>query len=180
MPRRTFAAPVFGIITPPQRRGPISLRDEFLPPARQPCVQTPRLDLFERYPVEPRRARVGVGALVGVKEDVLATDLVEQVETLLRFRLRLTTKLSLKDSDPLGRFEAHRQSPFPLRLQKHDQKSRTFPPPELPAEVRRCRAGGGALSCLRADLRPPLKRNVQFSRIPLSWIGMRSLKRGYQ
>jgi hypothetical protein len=31
-----------------------------------------------------------------------------------------------------------------------------------------CRVGGGALSCLRADLRPPLKRNVQFSRIPLS------------
>jgi hypothetical protein len=51
---------------PPQRRGPIRLRDEFLPQAHQPCVQTPRLDLFECYPVDPRRARVGVGALVGV------------------------------------------------------------------------------------------------------------------
>ena len=31
-----------------------------------------------------------------------------------------------------------------------------------------CRVGGGALDCSRADLRPPLKRNVRFSRIPLS------------
>src|SRR5271165_827350 len=44
----------------------------------------------------------------------------------------------------------------------------------------RCRVGGGSLSCLRADLRPPLKRNVQFSRIPLSWMGLRSLERRYQ
>src|ERR1700720_370946 len=33
---------------------------------------------------------------------------------------------------------------------------------------RRCRVGGGALSCLRACLRPPLKLDVQFSRIQLS------------
>jgi hypothetical protein len=44
----------------------------------------------------------------------------------------------------------------------------------------RCRVGGGALSRLRADLRPPLKLDVQFSRIQLSWMGLRSLKRGYQ
>jgi len=31
-----------------------------------------------------------------------------------------------------------------------------------------CRVGGGALSCLRACLRPPLKLDVQFSRIQLS------------
>ena len=33
---------------------------------------------------------------------------------------------------------------------------------------------------LRADLRPPLKLDVQFSRIQLSWMGLRSLKRRYQ
>jgi len=43
-----------------------------------------------------------------------------------------------------------------------------------------CRVGGGALSCLRANLRPPLKLDVQFSRIQLSWMGLRSLKRRYQ
>ena len=40
----------------------------------------------------------------------------------------------------------------------------------------RCRVGGGALSDLGADLRPPLKLDVQFSRIQLSWMGLRSLK----
>jgi hypothetical protein len=44
----------------------------------------------------------------------------------------------------------------------------------------RCRVGGGALSDLGADLRPPLKLDVQFSRIQLSWMGLRSLKRRYQ
>lgn len=42
------------------------------------------------------------------------------------------------------------------------------------------RVGGGALSDLGADLRPPLKLDVQFSRIQLSWMGLRSLKRRYQ
>jgi hypothetical protein len=40
----------------------------------------------------------------------------------------------------------------------------------------RCRVGGGALSDLGADLRPPLKLDVQFSRIQLSWMALRSLK----
>jgi hypothetical protein len=31
-----------------------------------------------------------------------------------------------------------------------------------------CRVGGGALDCSRAGLRPPLKLDVQFSRIQLS------------
>src|SRR5271166_5752405 len=44
----------------------------------------------------------------------------------------------------------------------------------------RCQVGGGALSDLGAYLRPPLKLDVQFSRIQLSWIGLRSLKRRYQ
>ena len=47
-------------------------------------------------------------------------------------------------------------------------------------ENRARRVGGGALSCLRACLRPPLKLDVQFSRIQLSWMGLRSLKRRYQ
>src|SRR5258708_24559378 len=34
--------------------------------------------------------------------------------------------------------------------------------------VHRCRVGGGALDCSRADLRPPHKLDVQFSRIQLS------------
>jgi hypothetical protein len=34
--------------------------------------------------------------------------------------------------------------------------------------AKRCRVGGGALDCSHADLRPPLKLDVQFSRIQLS------------
>src|SRR5271166_362219 len=56
---------------------------------------------------------------------------------------------------------------------------RPLPSPGV-TRLRRCRVGGGALSCLRANLRPPLKLDVQFSRIQLSWMGLRSLKRRYQ
>src|SRR5271157_3987198 len=35
-------------------------------------------------------------------------------------------------------------------------------------DLQPCRVGGGALDCSRADLRPPLKLDVQFSRIQLS------------
>jgi hypothetical protein len=34
--------------------------------------------------------------------------------------------------------------------------------------LHRCRVGGGALRCLGANLRPPLKLDVRFSRIQLS------------
>src|SRR5208282_5077173 len=34
--------------------------------------------------------------------------------------------------------------------------------------LHRCRVGGGALDCSRAGFRPPLKLDVQFSRIQLS------------
>src|SRR5277367_6701082 len=34
----------------------------------------------------------------------------------------------------------------------------------------RCRVGGGALSCLRANLRPPLKLDVQFSSYEGNWV----------
>src|SRR5271157_1187552 len=57
---------------------------------------------------------------------------------------------------------------------------RPLPSPGVPRLQRYCRVGGGALSDLGADLRPPLKLDVQFSRIQLSWIGLRSLKRRYQ
>src|SRR5260221_6059168 len=44
--------------------------------------------------------------------------------------------------------------------------------PERPADFKKimlsCRVGGGALDCSRADLRPPHKLDVQFSRIQLS------------
>src|SRR5271165_1361456 len=56
---------------------------------------------------------------------------------------------------------------------------RPLPSPGV-TRLQRCRVGGGALSCLRANLRPPLKLDVQFSRIQLSWMGLRSLKRRYQ
>src|ERR1039457_378533 len=49
--------------------------------------------------------------------------------------------------------------------------------PSFVRRLRRCRVGGGALSCPRADLRPPLKLDVQFSRIQLSWMSLRSLER---
>ena len=67
-----------------------------------------------------------------------------------------------------GRWEdAHAAAARALRLSPRDPFSTM------------CRVGGGALSCLRADLRPPLKRNVRFSRIPLSWMGLRGLERRY-
>jgi len=54
-----------------------------------------------------------------VGQDVLAADLViEQVEAEFRLRLRLTIKLPLKGPDLIGCFEAHGQSPPPLRLRK--------------------------------------------------------------
>src|SRR5271169_143421 len=117
--QRTFAAPWLRDHHPSHRRGPIRLQGEFLTQARQPCVQALRLDLCERHPVHPGRTRIGAGKPVGVAEDVLAVDLVvEQVEAERRLRLRLTIKLPLKGPDLIGCFEAHRQSPPPLRLRK--------------------------------------------------------------
>ena len=55
----------------------------------------------------------------------------------------------------------------PAEAQMHPRRTKfqTFLASE---RARRCRVGGGALSCLRACLRPPLKLDVQFSRIQLS------------
>src|SRR5271166_3663953 len=72
-------------------------------------------------------------------------------------------------------------SPIPLTsfASKTRPEVRGLPSPGV-TRLQRCRVGGGALSCLRANLRPPLKLDVQFSRIQLSWMGLRSLKRRYQ
>src|SRR5215469_6631107 len=54
-----------------------------------------------------------VGDRPSVSQNVLAVDLVvEQVETVGRFRLRLTIQLSLKGPDLFRCFQAHRQSPL--------------------------------------------------------------------
>jgi len=65
---------------------------------------------------------------------------------------------------------------FPLAPALRSTDSAAFAPADASAVgflrfVRRlhcCRVGGGALDCSRADLRPPHKLDVQFSRIQLS------------
>ena len=76
------------------------------------------LDLIEGHPFHARRARIGAGEHIGVGQNVLAADLVvEDVEAEGGLRLRLTIELSLKVPGLVGRFEAHRQSPPPRRLE---------------------------------------------------------------
>src|SRR5215471_10927877 len=109
---RTLASSVLRYHHPPHRIGPVRLRDQFLAQACQPCLQVPFLDLLEAHPVHARSPRIAACELVGVQQDVLATDLVvEHIEAESRLRLRLAIELSLKAPDFIWRYQAHRQSP---------------------------------------------------------------------
>src|SRR5215471_16388668 len=103
----------------PYRIGPVRLRNQFLAQARQPCLQAFLLDLRKRYLIHTWRSRIGAGEPVGMQQDVVPANLVvEHIETEGGLRLRLAIELSLKVPDLIGCFKAHRQSPFPLHLQK--------------------------------------------------------------
>src|SRR6476659_7787267 len=103
---------------------------------------------------------------------------VEQVEAVCRFRLRLTIKLSLKGPDLIGCFEAHRQSPPPLRLRKRTRSQgpslrRSYPgsavlcPCPTPARsaVPACRAHyPGGSRRVHVSIASPLTRPSPFCR----------------
>ena len=75
----------------------------------QPC----RLDRRAGHAIHARRAPVGAHQFVGMAQDVRAIDLVvEQVEPVVRLRLRLEIQLPLKRPDVFRCFQAHRQSPI--------------------------------------------------------------------
>ena len=69
---------------------------QLLPQLRQPAFPPLGLDPPETLAIHSRRSAVGFRQLVGVGEDVLPVNLVvEQVEAVVRFRLRLAIQLSL-------------------------------------------------------------------------------------
>jgi hypothetical protein len=148
MPKGRSPPPGFGIIT--RRTGADRYVFRARSSRRQPCVQAHCFDLCERDPVHAGCTRVGAGKPVGVVKDVRAADLViEQVEAECRLRLRLTIQPPLKGPDLIGCFEAHGQSPPPLRLRKHTRSQgpslrRSYPeqyyapvrlPPDPPPEA---------------------------------------------
>src|SRR5262249_16845016 len=93
---RTLASSILRYHHPPHRIGPVRLRDQFLAQACQPCLQALFLDLLEGHPIHTRRSRIGAGELVGVQQNVLATDLVvEHIEAESRLCFRLAVELSL-------------------------------------------------------------------------------------
>src|SRR5215510_4862773 len=98
---------------PPHRCRPVRLRDELVSDLGEPLLQPRRLDHRERDPVHTWCACVRTGKLIGVGQDVLAINLVvEQIEAVRRFRLRLAIQLPLKPPDAIWCSQAHRQSPI--------------------------------------------------------------------
>ena len=59
------------------------------------------------------RQQFDVEMALGAQNVLAANLVVEQIEAEGGLRLRLAIELSLKVPDPIGRFEAHRQSPLP-------------------------------------------------------------------
>src|SRR5687768_873681 len=159
MPKGRSPPPGFGIIT---RRTAVRLQGELLAQARQPCVQAHCFDLCERDPVHAGCTRVGAGKPVGVVKDVRAADLViEQVEAECRLRLRLTIQPPLKGPDLIGCFEAHgqsppplrlRQSPPPLRLRKHTRSQEPSLRRSYPGSAVLCPCPTPARSAARSDV----------------------------
>src|SRR5262249_60501199 len=81
----------FGYLPPPHRIGPVRLRDQFLAQARKPCLHALLLNPRKAHAIDSGSARIGASFLVGVAQDVLATNLVvEHVEAEGALRLRLT------------------------------------------------------------------------------------------
>src|SRR5262249_2021153 len=119
---------------PPHWVRPIRLRDQFLAQACQPLLQARRFDCREAHSIHTRCSRIESGQRIGVPQNVLAVNLVvEQVEAEGRLRLRLTVQLSPKGPDRDRCCQAHRQSPSPRHLTKHDRSLVPPLPWHLPA-----------------------------------------------
>src|SRR4029077_6443265 len=153
---------------PPHRVGPVSLRDQFLAQARQPCLQARRLDLREGHPVHPRCTRILASQLIGMTQDILSANLVvEHVEAEGGRRLRLAIQLPLKAPDLFRCYEAHHQSPSPHHLRKRTRSQGPLLRRHCPASllVRPCPTPVVAAACrdveaaaLAHDGSPPITR----------------------
>ena len=136
---------------PSHRRWPVGLLRQVLPDPGEPLLPACRLDHRERHPVHARCALVGARQVVGVAQDVRATDLVvEQVEAERRLGLRLEIELPLKLRilSGVARLIANHRSSASL---KAHQKSGPFPPPALP--------GLGSTTTLSDTRRPDHRRD---------------------
>src|SRR5208337_737357 len=110
--QRSFAAPRLRNRHPSHRLRSIPLGAELLPDLGQPLPQSSRFDLRKGLPIHARSAPVELHQFVGVVENIFAVDfVVEQVEAVVRFLLRLAIQLPLKRPDLIWCFQAHRQSP---------------------------------------------------------------------
>src|ERR1700751_4956834 len=165
---RSLASIRFRYHHSPHRIRPVPLRDQFLAQARQPTLQTRRLDRGKGHSVRAWRTRIGAGHRIGVTEDVFAVNLVvEQVEAEGRLRLRLAIELSLKDPDLFRCCQAHRQSPSPLHLRKRTRSQGSFPPPALPGLNGRMTLSDSRPSRpLEATLRPLPSPRTGLPRLP--------------
>ena len=100
----------------------------------------------EGHTVHTRHARIGASKSIGVMQNVFAINLViELIEAVSRFRLRLDVQLSLKGPDLFRRYQAHHQSPPPHHLQKHTRSQGPLLHRHYPAStlVRPCPTSAG-------------------------------------
>jgi hypothetical protein len=116
--KRALAAVGLGDHHAPYRIGPIGPFTQYLSEARQPLLSPRRFDRRERHPVHPRCTAIGVCQPIGLFQDVPHL-VVEQIEAVVRLRLRFEIELLLKVPDLFRCLEAHRQSPSPRLLPKH-------------------------------------------------------------
>src|SRR5712691_9575956 len=110
MSRSTILRAIHG---PPHRLWLIRLGAKVFPDAAQPFFQPLRFDSPEALSIHARRALIGLCQCVGMGQKVFPVHLVvEQIETVVRFFLRLLVQLPLKHPDLHWCFQAHRQSPL--------------------------------------------------------------------
>ena len=100
MPSGRSPPPGFGIITRRTGWALIRLGPQFRLDAVQPALQPCRLDRRAGHAIDARRTLVGAHQVVRMAQDVRTVDLVvEQVEPVVRLRLRLEIELPLKRPD---------------------------------------------------------------------------------
>ena len=99
-------------VNPENGLGFVRLCTQFLPDAREPLLQSVRLDISKGLSIQPRCAAVGPRHAESMIKDVLPIYLVVQkVEAKPRLRLRLEIQLSLEVPDLIWCFQAQCQSP---------------------------------------------------------------------
>ena len=112
---RPFPAPGLWNQYPPHRLWSIRLAAQLLSDTGQPLSDAFPLDRLEALPIHSRRALIGPHQLIGMGQNILAVHLVvEQVEAVSRFVLRLTIQLDRKFPNLARCCQTHRQSPHPF------------------------------------------------------------------